>query len=116
MNEVLNSDNPKTPISPLESPHSNQANKQASILIIPCLSVDARLLSPICDLKHLDATFSESKPGSQIQNPRGPLLRFRFLTLFMTLLLPNFSRIAERQLQILGNPQMEDTFSVVRTN
>ena len=65
MSEVLKFGNPKTPISPLESPH----NKQASILIIPCLIVEARLLSPIYDLTHLEANFSESKTRSQIQNP-----------------------------------------------
>ena len=116
MNEVLKSDNPKTPISPLESPHSKQVSKQANILIIPCLIVDAGFLSPIYDLKHLEATFSKSKILSQIQNTHGPLLSFRFLTVFTSPLLLNFCRIVERQLQILGIPQMEDIFSVVRTN
>ena len=76
----------------------------------------ARLLSPIYDLKHLEATFSKSKIRSQIQNPYGPVLGFRFLTVFMSPLLPNFCRIVESQLQILGIPQMEDIFSIVLTN
>jgi len=56
------------------------------------------LLGPISVLNRLDSTWS--KPLSQIQTPHGPLLRFRFLGLFMDPLLLNFSSIVERRLLI----------------
>ena len=76
--------------------------------------MDTRLLSPIYDLRHLETIFNESKSRSQIQKPHGPLLSLRFR--FMSPLLPNVSRMVERQLQILAIRQKEDIFSVVSTN
>jgi hypothetical protein len=59
------------------------------------------MLSPVFGLKHPEGTLSKSKPRSKIHNPQVSLLRLRFLTLFMSHFLPNFSRTVERHLVIV---------------
>jgi hypothetical protein len=54
-------------------------------------------------LKHHDASFTQCKPLSDLQNRHGPLLRLRlsFLSLLKGDLLPNFNKIVESELQIV---------------
>ena len=70
------------------------------------------LLVRINVLTHDDASFSESKPLSQLQNRHGSLLilRVMFLTLFEGALLPNVSQIVDRELAVrswasISNPR-----------
>jgi hypothetical protein len=55
-------------------------------------------------------------PSSELLN--GPLLklRFRFLGFYNGSLLPNFNKIVECELLMMGVQQLEDVFSIVRTN
>jgi hypothetical protein len=76
------------------------------------------LLLPVNVLRHPDASFSQSKSLGQLQNRHGPnlRLRFRFLSFFKGALLQNFNRVVERDLMIVVLQQLEDTFSILRTN
>jgi hypothetical protein len=76
------------------------------------------LLVSINVLKRLYASFSKSRPLSQLQNRDSPLLRLRlmFPSFFRCALLPYFNKIVERELLVLGVQQIEDIFSIVFTN
>jgi hypothetical protein len=76
------------------------------------------LLFRIDVLKQLGASFSASKPLSQLRNLHGPLLRLRlrFLSLFKGTLLRNFNKIVERELLIVVAQELEDTFSIAGMN
>ena len=65
-------------------------------------------------VKHLDATFSQSKPLSQIHNRHCSLfrLRIRFLSLLKGALFLSFKGMVERGLQVMGFQHLEDRFSL----
>jgi len=66
--------------------------------------------------KYLDASFSQSKPLSQLQNRHGPLLRprIRFLSFFKGAVLLNFDQIVDTGLLFVEFQQLEDVFSTAR--
>ena len=74
------------------------------------------ILIPLIVYKHLDASFSQSKPLSQLQNRHGPLLRPRLglLSFFKGAVLLNFDQIVERGLLFVEFQQLEDVFSIAR--
>ena len=82
------------------------------------------LLVPVNILKRPDATFYQSYPHSQLQNRHVPLLglwfrfrfRFRFLSAFTGALLPTFNKMVESELLMMGVQQLQDIFSILRTN
>jgi hypothetical protein len=78
------------------------------------------LLCPINVLKGPDATFYQSHPHSQLQNRHGPPLtlkfRSRFLSFLTGALLPTFNKMFDSELLIMGVQQLQDIFSIVRTN
>jgi len=43
-------------------------------------------------------------------------LRLSFLSFFNDALFPNFEKVAEREFLIIGAQQLEDIFSISRTN
>jgi hypothetical protein len=69
-------------------------------------------------LRHPDATFNHSKSVSQLLNHHGPrfTFRLRFLSFFTAALLLTFNKMVDREHLIMGVPQLEDIFSIVRTN
>jgi hypothetical protein len=96
----------------LSSPH------QTTILTVPCHSCCCSLPVPVNVFKHLDASFSQSKPLSQLQHRYGPLLRLRLRSLcsFMAALLPNFNKTVRRELLIMEVQQIDDVFNILCTN
>lgn len=81
--------------SPLETSYCKQASTYFHVCFCsPLVRINV--------LTHDDASFSESKPLSYLQNRHGPLLILRvvFLSLFEGALLPNVSQIVERELAI----------------
>jgi len=84
------------------------------------LSYCCSLVVRINVIRHFDAGFSHSKPLSEPLNRHGPLLklrlRFRFISFIKGALFPNFSKVVECEFLFMGVQQLEDTFSVARTN
>ena len=66
--------------------------------------------------KHLDVSFSQSKPLSQLQNHHGPLLRsrLRLLSFFKGAVLLNFDQTVGRGLLFVEFQKLEDVFSTAR--
>lgn len=95
------------------------SSQQASILVIPspviCCSLLFRINVPP---ETLMTGFSESKPLRQLRNRHGTLLRLRLRLrrLVICTWLPNFKKIVERELLIMGVHQFKDIFSIVQTN
>ena len=83
---------------------------------IPLSSCCRSLLIPLIVYKHLDASFSQSKTLSQLQNRHGPLLRprLRLLSSFKGAVLMNFDQIVERGLLFMEFQHLEDIFSTAR--
>jgi len=75
-------------------------------------------LVPFRALAHPNASSSQSKHLSQLQNRHGSLLRLRlrFLSFFKGALLPNFNTIVDSRLLTEGFPQLEDVFSILHQN
>ena len=67
--------------------------------------------------KHPQATFNQSKPLSQYLNSHDPCfkLRFTFLSFFTVAILLTFNKMVDSELLIMGVPQLEVIFSIVRT-
>jgi hypothetical protein len=65
--------------------------------------------------KHFVASFSESKPVSQLSNRHGPLLtvRLMFLSFFKGALLPNLNKMVECEILILVVQHLEDIFNII---
>ena len=65
-----------------------------------------------------EASFSDSNPISEPRNGNGPIrrLRLRFLNFFKCALLPNINHVVERDFLFMGAEQLEDIFSILRTN
>lgn len=78
------------------------------------LSICCRCLFLPVSFRHLDAIFNEIKPLSQIWNCHDPLLKFRCLSFFKGILLPNFKMVKCEHLIMVV--QQLDTFSDVRTH
>jgi hypothetical protein len=81
----------KTPSSPSESPHNSLSNSCCSLLV------------SVSVLKHLDASFSQSKSLGQLQNSHGTILRLKlwFLSFLKSALLHNFGTVVEHELLIV---------------
>jgi hypothetical protein len=80
------------------------------------------LLVPFIFLKHPDASFSQSKPLSQLPNRHGPLLRlrprlrFRSLSFFKDTLLLNSNSVVKKVVFVVGFQRLEVIFSILSTN
>jgi len=108
---------------------STKSGRQRSFLLLelPTSSNHSRssLSSCCCSLpvpsnvfKHLYANISHSKPLSQLQHRCVPVLRLRIRSLcsFKAASLPNFNKMVRCELLIMGVQQLEDVFSILRTN
>jgi hypothetical protein len=73
---------------------------------------------PITVLKHLDASFSQSNPLSQLRHHQGALLRLRLnsLSFLKGALPPNFNKMVRREIMNVVVQQPLNTFSIVCTN
>jgi hypothetical protein len=93
-----------------EYPHNKPASSQFPLQLL--------LLFPVIFLRHPDASFSQSKPLSQLPNRHGPFLRLnlRLLSFFKGVLFQNFNSVVERELLVMGVQRLEDIFSIVSTN
>jgi hypothetical protein len=70
------------------------------------------VLVPVNVLRSLNASFSECKPFSQLQNHHSPFLTLRlsFLTFFKGTMLPNSNKIETCEILVMVVQQLEDTF------
>jgi hypothetical protein len=110
-NQALKSGETKTSYSPSESPHKKHA---PSLFLVYWLLLTAG--SNRCPQTSW-CQFSESKHLSQIRNSHGSLLNASSgSSAFQQHLIPNFNRIAERELSIMKVQQTEYIFSVEHEN
>jgi len=73
-------------------------------------------------VKHVDDSFSQSKPLNQLSDHRGPILRLRlrFLSFqsvfrfFTGVLIQNFNKMVDRERLIGGLKRLDDILSTVR--
>jgi len=75
------------------------ASKHPHNSLLRCCSLFVRISA----LKHVDASFSQSRSLSHVRNLHGPLLRLRsrFFSFIESGLLPNFNKIVDREFLIM---------------
>jgi len=97
----------QTPLLHLQKLLTASKHLHSSLSSCCCL-----LLAPVIFLRHPDASFSQSKPLSQLPNRHGPLLRlrlrfrlrlsFRFLSFLKDALLLNSNSVIKSEVLVMG--------------
>lgn len=103
--------------------------RQFSLLFLQNLLITSKHPNPLSSfccsmpfgvtvLQHLDASFNDSEPLSQLLKRHGRVLRLwhRLLRFLKRVLFQNFNKIVQCELLIVGVRQVEDIFNIVRTN
>jgi len=95
------------------------SSQQARILVIPCLVVvPRRSFQSVSSSTLMSTCQSVQAPSVKFKRRHGPLLkpRLRFRNFFKVALLPNVNNMAYRAILTTGVQQLEDIFSIGRTN